>query len=40
MIVKDPAFPNEPRVALMRGFQQAEMDFLRNAHLESVGGEV
>ena len=40
MIVKDPAFPSDPKTALLRGFQQAETEFLRNAHLESVGGEV
>lgn len=40
MIVKDPAFPSEPRVALQRGFQQAESEFLKSAHLESAGGEV
>jgi len=40
MIVKDPAFPSDPKLALTRGFQQAESEFLRNAHLESVGGEV
>ena len=40
LIVSDPAFPSEPRVALERGIFEAERLFLMQAHSESLSGEV
>lgn len=38
--MRDPNFPNDPKLTLERAFQTAEADFLRMAHVESIGGEV
>ncbi len=40
LIVKDPAFPHDPKTALFKSFMQAETDFLKQAHVESIHGEV
>lgn len=40
MIVKDSYFPNDPKIALKNGLMEAEREFLRFAHEESIHGEV
>jgi protein phosphatase 2C family protein 2/3 len=40
MIVRDPNFPSDPKIALRNGVAEAEKEFLGYAHDESINNEV